>query len=115
MEKEAKREGCACGAPAKCQSHQGLEGRAISQANDANAAAGEGSRRSLSGRACDLYGTLVLDDKRVPIGPCSIRQARGRTILSWADADGSRKTREISNALLRQLFDEGLLQRRNGG
>lgn len=67
-----------------------------------------------AGRVCDLHGTLVLDGQRVPAGPCWVRQTARRTILSWTDADGQRKAREIGPPLLRQLLDEGLLQRRDG-
>jgi hypothetical protein len=95
----------ACGTPAGSQSPQ---------MRDGNASPGPGRRRRLGGRACDLFGTLVLDGKRVPVGPCRLWQTAGRTVLSWTEADGSEKDRDISAPLLRQLLDEGLLQRRDG-
>lgn len=35
-------------------------------------------------------------------------------MLSWTETDGADKDREVSAPLLRQLLDEGLLQRRKG-
>jgi hypothetical protein len=103
MERNATR--CACGTPASCQSPQ---------ASGANASPDSVRRRRLGGLACDLFGTLVLDGRRVPVGPCWILQSRDKTVLSWTETDGADKDREVSAPLLRQLLDEGLLQRRKG-
>jgi hypothetical protein len=95
--------GCACGAPTRCASPPPRAG-----AGSARTAA----PRRRAGRACDLYGNLVLDGKRVPTGPCWVRQTACKAVLSWTERDGEPRAREISHALLRQLLDEGLLQQR---
>ena len=67
-------------------------------------------RPRMTGRECRLCGTLVLDGKRVPLGPCWVKQRRREATLTWTGGDGARQDRDLSNAQVRQLLDEGLLQ-----
>lgn len=60
---------------------------------------------------CHLIGTLVLDGQRVPVGRCWVRQSPREVLLGWHNTEGRQQQREISVELLRQLLDEGLIQR----
>src|SRR5437870_915288 len=103
MERNATR--CACGTPASCQSPQ---------ASGTNASPDSVRRRRLGGLACDLFGTLVLDGRRMPTGPCWILQSRTRAVLSGTEADGADKAGEAGAPLLGRLREGGLLQGRKG-
>lgn len=59
---------------------------------------------------CRLLGNLVLDGKRVPTGRCWLRQSCRDALLGWDGAEGACQ-REISLDQLRQLLDEGLIER----
>jgi len=79
---------------------------------DASRARRRGRSRTLR-CDCQLLGTIVLDGKRVPLGHCWVRQRHQEVLLCWAAADGGSQQREIGPELLRQLLDEGVLQRLN--
>lgn len=70
------------------------------------------SRRSRSLRCeCRLLGGLVLGGKRVPPGRCWVRQIKQVVLLTWAADDGGPRQHELSVEGLRQLLDEGVLER----
>lgn len=60
---------------------------------------------------CRLIGSIVLAGKRVPPGHCSVHQSYQEIYLSWTNTEGQPEQSEISRAMLRQLFEEGVLER----
>lgn len=93
---------CACGSAKSCQPGATERPRRLERP-------GLGGRGSV---AFELYGTLVLDGRRVPRGPCWLRQSARQSRLVWKAPDGATQDRDISPAVLRQLLAEGVLQRR---
>lgn len=73
-------------------------------------------RRSRSLRCeCRLIGTIVLAGRRVPPGQCSLHQSYQEIYLIWTNAQGALQRCEIGRAMLRQLLDEGVLERLKPG